>query len=85
MNKTVLKEKVLPALQIIVALAVIIVSGLGLAGVIEHASRITTPLLGVLLIVQGASFWEKRKGIAIFDLCGGAFILICSVIILIVM
>ena len=79
------KENILPILQIAVSLTVIVLSALGLAGVFEHASKITTPLLGVLLLLQAGSHWGKRKGIAIFSLCAGIFVLVCSVVILIFM
>ncbi len=85
MKTSKLRENLLPILQIAVSLAVIVLSVLGLAGTIENVSGITTPILGVLLLLQACSNWKRRKGIAIFSLCASAFVIFCSVVVLIAM
>lgn len=85
MKNGISKDRILAITASVLALVVIVLSTLGLLDVIEYSLYLTTPLLSVILAIQTYMNWDKHKGVAIFSLCAGIFVLVCSVAIIIFM
>lgn len=61
---------VLSSARIILSVSVIVLALLQLTGVWINAIHVFEPLVGVLMLIQAAQNWEKRKGVAYFSICG---------------
>ena len=73
------KEKVMIVLRLTISSAVIVFVILKLVGLCEKALYFTTPLMGVLMVVQSVQEWKEQRGMAIFGLCAALFIFVCTI------
>ena len=74
-------DKVMIAVRMIASIGVIVLALLQLFGVWEQAINVTTPLMGVVLLVQSIQEWKQRRGVAIFSLCAALFVLACAIVV----
>lgn len=72
-------DKVMIAVRMIASVGVIVLASLQLFGVWEQAINVTTPLMGVVLLVQSIQEWKQRRGAAIFSLCAALFVFACAI------
>ena len=82
-NKMTNREKFLFILRLIISAVIVLLAVLKLAGSFENALYYSTPLMGVLLVVQAVQEWKEQRGMAIFGLCAALFIFICTIAVLI--
>jgi len=75
-------SKILFTLRIVLSACVIVLSVLQLCGVYEKATYISTPLMGIVLLISSVQEWKQRRSVAIFGLCAAVFIFICTGVIL---
>ena len=73
--------KPLSVVQIILSISVIALALLQLSGVWANAIYIFEPLGGVLMLIQAAQNWEKRKGVAYLSLFVAVFIFVAAIVI----
>ena len=73
-NELLTYEKVFRILTLIFAVALI---GLAILSVCDRVNIITMELCaGMMLLFEGIGLWRKQKGVAIFNLCASAFIML---------
>lgn len=73
-------EKILFITRLILSITVIIFALLQLLKVWEKAIYVSTPLMGVVLLIQSIQEWKSSRGVAIFGLICSLFILICTIV-----
>ena len=71
--------KIVSVASIVVGIAIIVLAVLQLFDVWSTAGYVYVPLMGINLMLQAYSQWKPNRGIAIFNLCAAAFILVCAV------
>lgn len=77
--------KIAAVVSIIVCLAVVALSVLEIFDMWNNAGFVSMPLLGVNMFLQAYIQWKQIRGVAIFSLCTGVFIMACSICALIFM
>lgn len=77
-----MKPSAMKAVQIFISLAVVISACLELLEIIPGAIRFSTPLVGVLLLLQGIDLLNERRGLAIFSFCCALFIFVVSLVVI---
>lgn len=72
---------VLSIAQILLSISVMGLALLQLTGAWANAINVFEPLVGVLMLIQAAQNWEKRRGIAYFSLFVAIFIFVAVIFI----
>lgn len=72
---------ILSVAQIILSISVIVLALLQLVGAWTNAIYLFEPLAGVLMLIQAAQNWEKRKGVAYLSLLVAVFIFVAAIVI----
>jgi D-alanyl-lipoteichoic acid acyltransferase DltB (MBOAT superfamily) len=79
-NNSVIRN-LITVFSIMISIAVIIFAALQIAGVWDGAINVLVPLLGLNLLSQAYTQWDKHRKVAYFSTATAIFILICSVIV----
>ena len=73
-------EMVLLVITLVCSIAVIVLAGLQIFGVMPNAVFIYMPLMGVIMLVQALNMsLSGHRGIAIFSLCVAVFLFLVTI------
>ena len=75
-------ERIEASLLLLVSIGAIVFSLLSVLGIWDKAGNVYIPLLGILMLLQSHREWKQHRGVAIFSLMSGIFILICWVVVM---
>jgi len=75
-------HKIISVARLFFSFSAIVLCLLDAAGVLEKGLNCALLLLGINNILSGMDNWKKQKGLAIFELTGGAFMIIVELFIL---
>ena len=69
------KDRILNLARIVTSLLVVVFSLLQLFAVWDRGMHVAVPLMGVNELLSSIQEWNKNRGLAIFGLCCGIFLL----------
>lgn len=74
-------DKVLYIARLIGTAGVIVFALLQMFDIWDKAINVSTPLMGVVLLLQAIQEWKKQRGMAILGLCTALFIFVCTIVV----
>lgn len=80
-NGLMIAGKVLYIARLVGATGAIIFALLQMFEIWEKAIHVSTPLMGVVLLLQATQEWKKQRGMAILGLCAALFIFVCAIVV----
>lgn len=78
-NEMTVVDKIMIVIRVIVSIVVVVLASFQLLGIWENAIDFTTPLLGVVVLIQSFQEWKQRRGSAILGISVALFIFVCTI------
>ena len=84
MKRSSLAHTIITVLSILISIAVIVFAGIQISGIWDGAINVLVPLLGLNLLCQAYTQWEKQRKVAYFSIATAIVILICSIVVFVI-
>lgn len=74
-----LLDKVVTVISLVASSSVLALGILQIFNVWDKAINVAVPLMGITMLCQAYTFWNKSRKLAYFSICAAVFIFLCAI------
>ncbi len=72
-------DKIITVISLLTSSSVLVLGVLQILNVWDKAINVAVPLMGVTMLCQAYTFWNKSRKVAYFSLAAAVFIFLCAI------